>query len=119
EAALQLSLLSLCDRGKVVVAVDSLLSYVLAAVEEEKGERQGDYRSEEGAKLPVGCSVVSHQEPPIIPTRRANACLGSRFLRLTDALGTAADLWRTGQASNEDARAASAPFPRISRWICR
>src|SRR5262245_49945987 len=82
-AGLQLSLLSLCDRGKVIVAVDGLLAHVLATVEQEEGERQGDHRSEEGAKLPVGCPIVSHQEPPIIRTRRANACLGPRFLRPT------------------------------------
>src|SRR5215468_9369513 len=110
---LELSLLSLCDRGKVIVAVDGLLAHVLAAVVQEEGERYSDHRSEEGAKLPVGCPVVGHQEPPIIRTHGANACLGSRFLRRTDARGTAADLWRTGAAFNEDARAASAPFPDI------
>ena len=108
-AGLELALLSLCDRGKVIVAVHGLLAHMLAAVEQEESERYSDYRSEESAKLPVGCPVVSHQEPPIIRTHGANACLGSRFLRRTDARGTAADLWRTDAAFNEDAREASAP----------
>src|SRR5262249_57285100 len=110
---LELSLLSLCDRGKVIVAVDGLLAHVLAAVEQEEGERYSDHRSEEGAKLPVGCPVVGHQEPPIIRTHGANACLGSRFLRRTDARGTAADLWRAGAAFNEGcAGGLCAPSPR-------
>jgi hypothetical protein len=82
-AGLELALLSLCDRGKVIVAVHGLLAHMLAAVEQEESERYSDYRSEESAKLPVGCPVVSHQEPPIIRTHGANACLGSRFLRRT------------------------------------
>ena len=63
---LHLSLLPLCDRWKIIIAVDRFLAHMLATIEQEDGERYGDQPSEQGAKLSVRCPVVSHHVPPTI-----------------------------------------------------
>src|SRR5213076_2047250 len=48
------------DRREVCVAVDGLLTHVLATIEQECGESDSDRCAEDGAQFAVACPVVSH-----------------------------------------------------------
>src|SRR5262245_9251704 len=75
-----LSLLPLGDWRKITVAIDRLLAHATAKHEERKCS-SNDHPSEDGAKPSVAYSVVSHHDPSDCPHYRANAYIGSRFLR--------------------------------------
>jgi hypothetical protein len=55
---LHLSLLPVCDRWKIIVAVDRFLAHMLATIEQEDGERYGDQPSKQGARRPLGARLL-------------------------------------------------------------
>jgi hypothetical protein len=75
-----LSLLPLGDWWKITVAIDRLLAHATAKQEERKCSSD-DHPAEDGAKPSIAKPVVSHHDPPMFRTHRANAYVGSRFLR--------------------------------------